>query len=230
MKRHYMTRNLSLIFIYVAVLSVSNVIAQTEKVERDYVDRAKLTEDQENKVISLAIKCGVKKPIVKISTHNMFPTPFRGIRVQGVEKINGREVTTQILSMSYSKWLEPGAKPSESQTREGDFWAGKPYMKKKIILKIKGKEVRTSSIQGMTLEECEMILVKLLDGEYETGAQINKNLLQEVDWNKPSGFFKRGESLSIGFLHKVKDSGFFDLQISRKNDKIIIEQMFQAIP
>ena len=230
MKRHYMTRNLSLIFIYVAVLSVSNVIAQTEKVERDYVERAKLTEDQEKEVISLAIKCGLKKPIVRISTHNMFPTPFRGIRVQGVEKINGREVTTQILSMSYSKWLEPGAKPSESQTREGDFWAGKPYTQKKIILKIKGKEVRTSSIQGMTLEECEMILVKLLDGEYETGAQINKNLLQEVDWNKPSGFFKRGESLSIGFLHKVKDSGFFDLQISRKNDKIIIEQMFQAIP
>ena len=82
----------------------------------------------------------------------------------------------------------------------------------------------------MTPEDCENILMKLLNGDYEIGAQINKNLLQEVDWNKPSGFYKRGESLSIGFLHKAKDSGFFDLQISRKNDKIIIEQMFQAIP
>jgi len=230
MKTYYFKKNFISMLMFFSLLTASFAIIPPKKVERDYVDRAKLTEDQEKVVISLAVKCGLKKPISKISTHNMFPSPFRGIRVQGVEKINGREVTTQILSMSYSKWLEPGAKPRDGQTRLGDFWAGKPYNQKKIILKIKGKEVRTSSIDGMTPEDCEKILMKLLNGDYEIGAKINKNLLQEVDWNKPSGFYKRGGSLSIGFLHKAKDSGFFDLQISQKNDKIIIEQMFQAIP
>ena len=72
--------------------------------ERDYVSRAKLTKEQEMQVIALAEKCGIKK-VFKISTHNMYPSPFRGIRVQGVEQTKGREVSYQVLSMSHSAWL-----------------------------------------------------------------------------------------------------------------------------
>ena len=72
--------------------------------ESEYVKRAVLTKEQEKTVIELAKKAGIKK-VAKISSHNMFPSPYRGLRVQGAEQIKGREVSYQVLSMSHSEWL-----------------------------------------------------------------------------------------------------------------------------
>ena len=197
--------------------------------DRDYVPRAILTKDQEKEVMALAKKCGMEK-VSKISTHNMYPTPFRAIQLQGPEQIKGREVSYQILSMSYSEWLDPQAKPGKGEIKMGKFWASKPYTQKKTILKIGKKQFRTGSINGMTPEECESILKLLLSKKYEIGPAVNKRSLEEVSWDKPNHFSKRGESVSVGFLHKAKDAGFFDLQIKMAGKKITIEQMFQAIP
>ena len=198
--------------------------------ERDYVKRAMLTKGQEKEVIALAQKCGIKK-IEKISTHNMFPSPYRGVRVQGAEQVKGREVSYQVLSISHGEWLQPGAKPGKGQVQLGGFWAGKPYTRKQTILKVDKKEYRTGSTKGMTAEECEAILGLLLKGEYDHERAVNGKLLNQVDWTKPSRFSKRGDSISIGFLHKGGDgSGFFDLQIKQEGKKLTITQMFQAIP
>jgi len=197
--------------------------------DRDYVPRAILTKDQEKEVIALAKKCGMEK-VSKISTHNMYPTPFRGIQLQGPEQIKGREVSYQILSMSHSGWLDPEAKPGKGEIKMGKFWASKPYTQKKTILKVGKKDFQVGSINEMKPEECETILGLLLSGKYETGPAVNKKTLEQVGWNTPSNFSKRGEFISVGFLHKAKDSGFFDLQIKMVGNKITIEQMFQAIP
>ena len=198
--------------------------------EREYVKRAMLTKDQEKEVIALARKCGIKK-VSKISTHNMFPTPFRGIRVQGAEQVKGREVSYQVLSMSHSEWLQPGAKPRKGQVQMGNFWAGKPYTKKQIILKVGKKEYRTGSITGMKPEECEKILSQLMSEDYDIGPRVNEKRLKQVDWTKPSRFSKRGENISAGFLHKAgPGQGFFDLQIKLNGKQLTINQMFQAIP
>ena len=198
--------------------------------EREYVKRAVLTKEQEKTVIELAKKSGIKK-VAKISSHNMFPSPFRGLRVQGVEQIKGREVSYQVLSMSHSEWLQPGAKPRKGQVQMGNFWAGKPYTKKQTILKVGKKEYRTGSIQGITAEECETILGMFLNGEYDHTPAVNEKRLNQVDWSKPSRFSKRGENISIGFLHKGgPGSGFFDLQIKLVGKELTITQMFQAVP
>lgn len=197
--------------------------------ERDYVSRAKLTKEQEMQVIALAEKCGIKK-VFKISTHNMYPSPFRGIRVQGAEETKGREVSYQVLSMSHSAWLEPGAKPRKDEIKMGHFWAGKPYTRKKTVLKVGKKEYRVGSIRDMTAEECEKILGKLLKGEYRHAPAVQGRMLEQVGWDKPSSFSRRGDLISAGFLHKAKDAGFFDLQIKMTGGEIKIEQMFQAIP
>jgi len=197
--------------------------------ERDYVPRAILTKDQEKEVIALAKKCGMEE-VSKISTHNMYPSPFRGIRVQGPEQIKDREVSYQVLGMSHGDWLQPGAKPGKEQIKQGNFWAGKPYTRKKTILKVGKKEFQVGSINGMTPEQCETILGLLLSGKYELGPAVNKKTIDQVGWTKPSNFSRRGESISVGFLHKAKDAGFFDLQIKMVGKKLTIEQMFQAIP
>ena len=198
--------------------------------EREYVKRAVLTKEQEKTVIELAKKAGIKK-VAKISSHNMFPSSFRGLRVQGVEHLKGREVSYQVLSISHSEWLQPGAKPGKGHVELGDFWAGKPYTRKQTILKVGKKEYRTGSIQGITAEECETILGMFLNGEYDHTPAVKEKSLNQVDWSKPSRFSKRGENISIGFLHKGgPGSGFFDLQIKLVGKELTITQMFQAIP
>ena len=199
--------------------------------EREYVKRALLTKEQEKIVIALAQKAGIKK-VAKISTHNMFPSPFRGVRVQGVEQVKGREVSFQVLSVSHGEWLQPGAKPRKGQVQIGNFWAGKPYARKQTILKVGKKEYRTGSIQGITPEKCEAILAMLLKGEYDHEPAVNQKRLDQVDWTKPSRFSKRGEGqISVGFLHKAgPGGGFFDLQVKLKGKQLTITQMFQAVP
>ena len=138
------------------------------------------------------------------------------------------------LELAVIEILRQGQSPAcvlQGQVQLGSFWAGKPYTRKQTILKVDGKEYRTGSTQGMTAEECEAILGLFLKGEYDHEQAVNGKLLNQVDWTKPSRFSKRGDSISIGFLHKGGDgSGFFDLQIKQEGKKLIITQMFQAIP
>ena len=198
--------------------------------EKNYVPRAVLTKDQEKEVIALAQKCGIKK-VAKIPTHNMFPSPFRGIRVQGVEEVKGREVSYQVLSMSNRQWLQPGAKPGKGSVELGDFWANKPYTRKQTILKVGKNEYRVSSVQGMKPEECETILAMFLNGQFDHTPAVREKSLEQVGWSKPSRFSKRGENISIGFLHKSgSDGGFFDLQVKLVGNELTILQMFQAVP
>ena len=198
--------------------------------EREYVKRAVLTKEQEKTVIELAKKAGIKK-VAKISSHNMFPSPYRGLRVQGAEQVKGREVSYQVLSMSHSEWLQPGAKPRKGQVQMGNFWAGKPYTKKQIILKVGKKEYRTGSITGMKPEECEKFLSQIMAEDYDLGPGVNEKRLKQVDWTNPSRFSKRGENISAGFLHKAgSGGGWFDLQIKQDGNVLNITQMLQAIP
>jgi hypothetical protein len=204
--------------------------------ERDYVSEAVLTKEQEMTISVLAKKCGLKE-ISKISTHNLFPSPFRSIRVIGVEQVKGSNVTFQVLNVSHNKWLPADSKPKKNQIQLGNFWAGKPLNRSQTILKVDKNVYRTNSIQGIKAEDCEMILSKLMSNTYDIGPLVNKDSLNQVNWAKPISFFKattnaesKAVSVSVTFLHKLKDHGFFDLEIKIKGDKLIIAQILQAIP
>jgi len=198
-------------------------------VERDYVEGAVLTRGQELEVIELARECGVEN-VSRISTCNMLPTPFRGITVHGVERVEGREVSSRVLNVSYLKWQAPEAGSQKGQVRRGDFWAGKSRLMKKSILRTGGEEYRVGSLGGMTAEECETVLGLLLDGEYEPGPAVNGKVLSQVDWSRPITFSRRGGSISAGFLHRARGSGFFDLQFRLAGKKLVIERVLQAVP
>ena len=134
--------------------------------ERDYVNNAVLTKEQEMTISDLAKKCGIGE-ISKISTSNLFPSPFRSIRVFGVEQVKGRNVTFQVLNVSHNKWLPADSKPKKNQIQLGNFWAGKPLNRSQTILKVEKNVYRTNSIQGMKAEDCEMILSKLISNKYD---------------------------------------------------------------
>ena len=200
------------------------------------MNKAVLTKEQEMTISDLAKKCGIGE-ISKISTHNLFPSPFRSIRVFGVEQVKGRNVTFQVLNVSHNKWLPADSKPKKNQIQLGNFWAGKPLNRSQTILKVEKNVYRTNSIQGMKAEDCEMILSKLISNKYDINPSVNKDSLNQVNWSKPISFFKAKTNaefkealVSVTFLHKFKDNGFFDLVIKIKGDKLIIAQILQAIP
>ena len=124
--------------------------AVKNKMETDYVAGAVLTKAQEKMVLDLAAQRGIKK-IVKISTYYLLPTDARGIQVQSAEQVKNREVTSQILNISYKKWWLPNEGPGKDDLQVGEFWAGKPATRKETILKVGKKDYRARTIQGLSL-------------------------------------------------------------------------------
>ena len=206
-------------------------ITKSGGIERDY-RAGKLTAAQEKIVIALAKKQGVEK-VARISTIHFHPSAARGIRVDGAKEVNGREVSYKVLSVNFKPWFHPGGGPRKGDVRMGDFWAGKAYERKKTILRVGETDYLCGSIRGIEIKECEAMLGLFLAGKftYSPGPRINDRLLGQVDWNKPSRFSKRGNAISVGFLHKGgPGSGFFDLEVEFVAGKLNIRQMFQAIP
>ena len=199
-------------------------------VKKKYVSRAVLSEEQEKIVLELAAKRGIKN-VAEISTYNLYPTASRGIAVKGADQIKGREVSNQVLHIRFKDWWHPGQGPRKDDIQIGDFWAGKPSTQKQTILKVDGREFRTGSVQGLSIEESESVLAHLIAGKFSVGDAVRKGTLEQIDWNKPQFIRKGGEVVSVGFLHKGgSGSGFFDLQIKQTDEKLAIEQVFQAVP
>lgn len=203
--------------------------AVKNKMETDYVAGAVLTKAQEQMVLDLAAQRGIKK-VAKISTYYLLPTDARGIQVQSVEQVKNREVTSQILNISYKKWWLPNEGPGKDDLQVGEFWAGKPATRKETILKVGKKDYRARTIQGMTLEEAEKILQMLLEPNYTVEPAVRQESFEQIAWDKPMSFRKQGDNYSVTFPHIARGAGFFDLQIKMNNGELIIHQMFQAIP
>jgi len=206
-------------------------ITKSGGIERDY-RAGKLTEAQEKIVIALAKKQGVQK-VARITTINFFPSQARGIRVDGAKEVNGREVSYKVLSVNFKPWFHPGGGPRKGDVKMGDFWAGKAYERKKTILRVGETDYLCGSIRDIDIKECETMLGLFLAGKftYNPGPRINDRLLGQVDWSKPNRFSKRGDAISVGFLHKGgPGSGFFDMELEFVGGKLNIKQMFQAVP
>ena len=203
--------------------------AVKNKMETDYVAGAVLTKAQEQMVLDLAAQRGIKK-VAKISTYYLLPTDARGIQVQSVEQVKNREVTSQILNISYKKWWLPNEGPGKDDLQVGEFWAGKPATRKETILKVGKKDYRARTIQGMTLDEAEKILRMLLEPNYTVEPAVRQESFEQIAWDKPMSFRKQGDNYSVTFPHIARGAGFFDLQIKMNNGELIIHQMFQAIP
>ena len=206
-------------------------ITKSGGIERDY-RAGKLTEAQEKIVIALAKKQGVQK-VARISTVHFHPSAARGIRVDGAKEVNGREVSYKVLSVNFKPWFHPGGGPRKGDVKMGDFWAGKAYERKKTILRVGETDYLCGSIRGIDIKECETMLGLFLAGKftYNPGPRINDRLLGQVDWSKPNRFSKRGDAISVGFLHKGgPGSGFFDMEVEFVDGKLNIKQMFQAMP
>ena len=197
--------------------------------KRKYVSRAILSKEQEKIVLELAARRGIKN-VSEISTHNLYPTAARGIAVKGVDQIKGREVSNHILHIRFKDWWHPDQTPRKDDIRIGDFWAGKPVTQKQTILKVAGKEYRTGSVQGLSAEESESVLARLLEGKYLVGTGVQKDSLQQIDWSKPQFFRKGGDVVSVGFSHKGEDGGFFELEIKVAGEELTVQQVLQAVP
>jgi hypothetical protein len=72
---------------------------------------------------------------------------------------------------------------------------------------------------------------------YDLGPGVSVNALKQVNWDRPMSFSRHklsrgsfGDFVSVSFLDKVNDGGFFDLQIKLLDEGILITQLLQAIP
>ena len=225
----------SFFFSISAIPLPTNVDVVSEKkqgqkgIARYYVPNGVLTSVDEAIILDLANKRGIER-VAKIVTHYMLPSSAKAIRVEGITKKKGREVSREILSVTRKGWAFPEARPGKNDLIVGDFWAGKVYVKKQVELNVRGKSYLCSSVTGMTFEEAAALRAMFLNKRFKTSGTIRKNALDQVDWSQPTRFTKRGDSISIGFLARGRSGGFFDLQIKKENNLLTIFQMMQAMP
>ena len=194
--------------------------------ERDYVERAVLTEEQEKTVLELAKKRGIKK-VGKIYTYNIYPTAARGIGVRGIEQIKDRDVSCEVLMVTYGKWSHAGVVPGKDDLKIGDFWAGKPRTEKQKILKIGKDEFRVGRCDGMKPAECEAILKLLLSKQYVGAPGVRSEEFQHINFRKPNWFSKRGETCQVSFTRKKSDSEWFHLTVKIEDGKVVISELLQ---
>jgi len=194
--------------------------------ERDYVERALLTEQQEKTVLELAKKRGIKK-VGKIYTYNIYPTAARGIGVRGIEQIKDRDVTCEVLRVTYREWSHAGTVPGKEDLQIGNFWAGKPRTEKQKILKIGKDEFRVSRCDGMKPAECEAILKLLQSKKYVALPGVRTGNLQHIDFRKPNWFSKRGETCQVSFTRKNSNSEWFHLTVKIEDGKVVISELLQ---
>ncbi|MEZ6055260.1 MAG: sialate O-acetylesterase [Planctomycetaceae bacterium] len=209
--------------------AMAELLGGGDGIKRAYVERANLTEEQEQVVIELAQKQGIEQ-VAKISTYFLLPSDQRGIAVEGVEQVEGREVSAKVLSVHFKDWLSAGPEPRPGDQRIGDFWAGQPIVKRQTILKVGNIEYRANGAQGLSYQECESLLERLLAGKYTIGGQVNKDQLERIDWNQPKMFRKQGNLVSASFGHKQEVGGFFELEMNQTDQELSIQQILEAIP
>lgn len=207
----------------------SQLEAKTGRIKRQYVKGAVLSKTEEKTVLEIAERRGIEKA-AKIYTYNLYLTAARGIGVEGTEQVKGREVSRKVLHVRFKKWWHPNQAPKKGDLQIGEFWAGQPSTQKQTILKVAKEEFRTGTIQGLSIEDCESIIGRLLAQKYVVGPNVNEQSIQQIDWSKPQAFRKRGDAISVSFLHKRAGGGFFDLQLKLDNDQLSITESLQAVP
>ena len=194
---------------------------------RSYLVGAVLTQAEEEIILKLAKKRGVKR-VGKIVTHYMLPSSAKAIRVEGFAEKKGREVSRKILSVTRKGWTFPNAKPGKNDLVLGDFWAGNVYVRKQFELNVSGKIYLCSSVIGMSFEDAESLLRMFQNKKFMVNPSVRQNSLEQVNWTQPTRFSRKGDIISVGFL--AKGEGFFDLQIKEENGILTILQMMQAMP
>lgn len=202
---------------------------QSDGIQRDYVTNASLGKEEEKVVLELAKKRGIKK-VAKISTYQIEPSPYFGIRVFGEDQIDGRDVAFESLSVTSKKWAFPEATPAPGDIRIGDYWAGRPQTRKQKILKVGGQEYRVNQIHEMTIEECEVILERLLEGKFSVATEASFGI-DEIQWSRPSMFRKGSDGgIMAVFNHRGSGVGFTEVAIRVTANGLEVTPMAMAIP
>ena len=206
----------------------ANSLGTNDGFVREYVQDAILTKEQEKIVTELAQKRGIKK-IAKIKTYYRRPSSDRGISVYGVDQVKGREISHPTLTINYKAWVSQNSLPKKDDLKVGDFWAGKPMIRKTSILMVGKKEYQVGSPHGLTVEQCESILKSLQTGKYTLAEGKNGNHLNGIDWNRPKSFNKFGDNISVSFSAQGGD-GWYSLKIKLTGDKLLISEVMLAMP
>jgi hypothetical protein len=201
-------------------------LGKTDGILREYVDRATLSKEQEKTVIELANKRGINK-VAKIKTYYLRPSSDRAISVYGVDQVKGREVLHPMLTVNRKGWT--GRAPKKDDLQIGDFWAGKPAIRKTTILMVGKKEYRVGSPHGLSIEQCESMLKGLQTGKYTVAEGKNGARLKGIDWNSPKSFSKFSENINVSFRAQGGD-GWYTLKISLTGDKLVIDEIMLAMP
>lgn len=197
--------------------------------EREYLPKAVLTEEEEKKVIQLAEKHGIKN-VEKISTAYLAPSSWVIINVREKEKIEGRDVTYRMIQVKCKKWYPAKEAAGKEDLSVGEFWSAPPGTVKHKILLVDKKKYR-AEVRNVTVEQCERVLEVLQKGKYTVTDAVKKDHFEHIDFQRPTHFSYDLETkrFHVGFCDKSDRYSWFIMKVILDGDGVQILEILNIM-
>jgi len=184
-------------------------------VKTRFIDDAILDEKEIATVLQLAKQCGIAEP-GEIQSYHALPGSHRSVNVVSVERVNGRQITYDLVNVGCAKWGGQewmGKNPKQL----GKFWVSSShfYTVKCTTFNIDGRTVRVSLDEGIPLTLADKIIDAFTHRRIEDDFAY-KFTLEHTDVSSPSQLkYQKGKNeyeihflqQSISFVFQLNEIG-----------------------
>jgi len=193
--------------------------SKTYPVTRNFIADAKLTPSEVKQVLELAKKCGINHPS-EVRTFHYLPTSGRGISVKSLEKVDGRNTSFDMVTISKKGWDQGEAETNS--IRVGNFWAEKDAKYSTLLRRYEFKKaaIQISIGKGVDLAFADKV-IPLIDGKKVLfDNDSNREQFEELKDSKPVAISKSysGGGYELRFNEPSMRAIMFDV----KNGQVVI--------
>lgn len=177
---------------------------QPSQINTNFVKGAELNSVEINQVLLLARQSGIEDA-AEVTTFYYLPTRIRGIHVKSKERVDGRNISYDTVTLSKNEW---GAKPDQALE---PFKVSDPkYTTHLRIYEINKKNIRIKIGEGITTTFADKIIPAI----------VSKNVRFENDAAKDD-FNRLGDFTPDGIYRSDVNKGGYDLSLSEPSMYIL---------
>ena len=166
------------------------------RITTNFIAEARLTHSEVKQVLELAKTCGIDTPS-EVSTFHYLPSVAKGISVKSVERVDGRNISFDTVTISKKGWYE--GEPQKGSKRVGDFWANADAKYSTLLRRYEFKKtpIQISIDKGVDVAFADKV-IPLIDA---------KKVRFESDWGRRE-FEDLKDSKPVAIYRSYSDKGY----------------------
>jgi len=187
--------------------------AQPVKITTNFIAEARLTASEVKQVLQLAKACGIDTP-AEVRTFHFLPTGDRGISVESVRQVDGRNTSFETVIIYKLGWAQD--QPDKKSMRVGNFWAEADAKHSTLLRSYEFKKatIQVSIGKGIDLAFADKV-IPLIDAKkvrFENGSVLQA--IERLGDSKPVSLYRSnfGASYQLQFNEPSMRAIMFDVK------------------